>query len=123
MPYTIPTVTQFKIRHNAFTPVCDELVEAVIDEASGYVDQSWLERDFQPALMFLTAHFLMMEGHLSGGPTAASGPITSEKLGDASVSYGSFTAEGKSVSDFTATSYGRRYLELLRVNQPAVAVV
>jgi glucose dehydrogenase len=121
MPYTIPTASDFKARHVAFVDLTNSYIDAVMLEASRFVDESWLEPDYQPALMFLTAHMLVSEGAL-GARADTAGLITSEKLGDAAVTYGNAVSEMKSVSDYTSTSYGRRYLQLLRVNQPGVMI-
>lgn len=122
MPYTIPTAQDLKDRHPAFSDTPDSQVEAVITDASRWVDETWLEDDYRPALMFLAAHMLVGEGAL-GGDTSAPGPVTSYKLGDASETYGNAVDPSRSISDFGTTVYGRRYMALLRVNQPAVAIV
>lgn len=116
MPYTTPTVDEFKARHPLFDDVADPYVEAVIEDASSFVDDSWFADDYKPAIMYLTAHMLLCEGAL-GGAVDTAGLIVSDKLGDASTTYANAIDPTKSVSDYGSTAFGRRYLELLRVNQ------
>ena len=122
MPYTVPTATQFRSRFPRFAAVDSDCIEANIADAARNVDETWFEDDYQPAIMFLAAHLLVMEGAL-GGAIDTPGLITSEKLGDASVTYGNAVADSKNISDYGSTNYGRRYQELLRKNVPAVLVV
>jgi hypothetical protein len=119
MPYTVPDSSEFICRHPRFSEINRETITAVITDAARNVDTTWFEDDFQPAIMYLTAHYLVMEGHL-GDAVNTAGLITSEKLGDASVSYGNAVAETKSVADYGSTSYGRRFQDLLGKNHPAV---
>ena len=121
MPYSVPTATDLKARFPIFATVADATVTACIADASRFVDTSWLEADYQPAIMFLAAHYLVTEGATGANPAAA-GPITGERLGDASVNYAAPSASAQ-VSDYANTVYGKRFLALLRVNQPGVLVV
>jgi len=115
MPYTTPTATEFKTRHSAFSAVDSDYIDAIIAEAVRYVDTSWFEEDYQPAVMHLTAHMLMCEGAIGGVSTA--GVLASQAIGDASESYDN---SKPSVSDYQSTTYGRAFLRLLRVNHPGV---
>lgn len=116
MPYEKPTAAQLKARHPAFSELADPYIDAVIADANRFVDETWCEPDYQPAIMFLAAHMLVCEGAL-GGDVDTPGPVVSDKLGDAAVTYANAVDSSKSVSDYSSTAYGRRYLELLRVNQ------
>lgn len=119
MPYTTPTVLEFKTRHQIFQCLSDPIIQEHIDDAERVVDTSWLEDDYQRAIMYLAAHNLVMEGHLGGSPDTA-GLITSEKLGDASVNYGNAIDASKNISDYGSTHFGRKYQELLKRNHPGV---
>ena len=119
MPYTVPTNNEFICRHPRFSEIDEGTITAVILDAALSVDTTWFESDFQPAIMHLTAHYLVMEGHL-GDAINTAGLITSEKLGDASVNYGNAVSEIKSVADYGSTAYGRRFQDLLKKNNPAV---
>lgn len=141
MPYTPPTPEIFKVRFPEFEPVADGLLALVLDEAIGDIGDTWVERDRARAQMYLTAHLLAMEGEPGrsqgiaagegSGNFAVTGAVKREKVGDVEVEYagvssssggGSGSSSSLSAS-YGATSYGRLYLELMRRNFPAVAVV
>lgn len=116
MPYTLPTVDQLRERFNEkFDDVDDFLIESAIDEAAGCVDTTWQEDDYQPAIMFLAAHNLIEEDALGDRDTGVSGPIVSEKLGDASANYAN-PQNNESNSVYGSTVYGRRFARLQKRN-------
>lgn len=121
MPYTLPTANELQTRYPAFATTADGTIDIAIAEAARFVDESWFEDDYQPAIMALAAHNLTMEGAL-GGTVQNGGVITSEKLGDASTSYGNAISDSKTVSDWSQTTFGRKFLLLLRVNQGGATV-
>jgi hypothetical protein len=125
MAYTVPTAANLKARYPEFNSVADALVTAVINEASAQVSTRWLERDYAPAIIHLTAHLLASEGEpertAEGSSTMATqGAVTREQVGAVSISYageGSSQRGSQAVADDrTSTEYGRRFLRLLRVN-------
>lgn len=133
MPYEIPTIEQFRTKFPTFSGVPDPTIGAALGEASASVDQSWIEADYQPAILYLAAHILTVDGALfdalgSGavGGVIAAGQVAEAKVGDVQVKLagpagGSSGAGG--ASGLRSTGYGLRYLDLLRRNQPAVALV
>ena len=130
MPYTRPTTDQFRVKFPTFSGVGNPTIQAAIDEASASVDQSWIEADFQPAILYLAAHIMASDGVLfdgmgSAGGMIAAGQVSEAKVGDAMVKLGGASggAGGGSASGYASTPYGKRYLELLRRNQPAIALV
>lgn len=116
MPYTTPTASDLTTRHPAFASLDSDYIDAVIAEAARFVDSSWFEDDYQPAIMHLAAHMLISEGALEG---SVKGILASEAMGDASASYDNSNAAV--ASDYNSTSYGRAYMRLLRVNKGGVA--
>jgi len=131
MPYTKPTVDQFRVKFPTFSGVGNPTIQAAIDEASASVDQSWIEADSQPAILYLAAHIMAADGVLfdglgAAGGMIAAGQVSEAKVGDAMVKLGGAsggTGGGSSASGYASTPYGKRYLELLRRNQPAIALV
>ena len=121
MPYTIPTVAQFRERFPEFTEAAypDATVEAALNRAARQVDETWLEADYQEAIMLLAAHDLAVttfgvESLGQGWPRAIS-------LGPLSLTYGE---KGQpSVSDYATTLYGQGFAELRKKNIPAIAVI
>ena len=128
MAYTAPDAAAIKARFPEFDDVLDARIDFVIEEAMRFVDETWFEADYAPALRFLTAHMLVQEGALaaSGGPSATVGPLTSQTLGDASESYGakSSVVDLKGLdAELALTAYGQRFLELRNSNVPGVKIV
>jgi hypothetical protein len=128
MAYTAPTAADLKARYPEFDAVSDDLVTLVITEAAGTVSTSWLERDYAPAIMLLTAHMLITEGAVeranpNGNGTSSmttTGAVKSYRVGEVQVSYAG-TSEGAGaasgdLSGLSATEYGKRFLALRRAN-------
>jgi len=138
MAYVTPTPELFKARFPEFTSVSDTLVGLVLGEAVERVGDTWLERDRARAQMYLAAHLLAMEGEPArsaaianggtGGETLLNGAVKRRRVGDvetefAGVSSGDVGSSGGLAASYTSTAYGRRYLELMRLNFPSVAAV
>lgn len=129
MPYTTPTVEEFRTRFPIFGDASDELVQMMLNEAAGQVDQSWEETDYQPAILYLAAHLLATDNSAEGGTVevgaSGAGNVTSESFGAISVGYGAGNNQGSlSSSDlYGSTVYGRRFLALLKQNKPAIVAV
>ncbi|MBY5682648.1 DUF4054 domain-containing protein [Rhizobium leguminosarum] len=128
----MPTPTTFKARFPEFIAVSDALVQLVLNDAIDQVGDTWLERDRARAQMLLAAHILTMEGEPgrtengSSGATAGTGIIKRDKVGDVETEFAvpaSSGSGGSALSAYARTFYGQQYLELLRKNFPAVAVV
>lgn len=127
MPYTLPTVEEFRTRFPVFENAEDEQIDALLLEASASVDKTWVEADYQPAIMYLTAHLLATDSSLEGDEVGAGGAgiVASESFGGMSVSYvkNGGASSGGYTSEYASTSYGRRYLGLLKRNKPAVVSI
>ena len=103
--------------------VDDCIIDDEIVNAERIIDSSWIEEDYQPAIFFLVAHNLTMQGFPTGESVRnvdISGAITSEKLGDAAVTYASQGGQQNSTSDYSQTYYGKRFEEILKRNNPGV---
>ena len=139
MPYVVPTVSLFKMRFPEFTIVCDELVEFNLNDAINEVGDCWDEDDRALAQLMLAAHYLAVQGEpnrsssLSNGETAANPQateISSVKIGDISVNYGSRSSSapsslgyGAGAIDYFRTPYGQRYYKLLGRNVTSIQTV
>lgn len=129
MAYVIPTVETFMARFPIFSDKDETVVGMIIAEAAGKVDNTWIESDYQPAILYLAAHMLATDNSDEGGQVqiGESDTILSESFGGMSVSYGKASAGGASASameaEYSKTSYGRRYLGLLRNNFPAIVSI
>jgi len=134
MVWTAPTIVDLANRFPEFDSVSDGTLQAVLDEAVGEVGPTWLERDRTPAVLHLAAHLLAVSGHgvaSAGGAGAglSSTPsVKRRKVGDVEVEYNTSSAHPAStetgpLAQYYATPYGVRYVQLMRKNFPAIAVV
>jgi len=132
---TPPLPLTFLARYPSFKDASPELVTLLLQEALGAVDETWIEADRQPALLAYAAHLLAVE--LYGTPTLdtgngqkmlVTGPLSSAEVGPVKASFsegagGGSGGDSAAAGGLATTAYGRRYLELLRRNKPAVLVV
>lgn len=135
MPYTLPTAVEFKAKFPTFAAVGESTITLAIAEASASVDRSWVEADYQPAILYLAAHIMTMDGVVLAGSELGSaagvitaGLISEMKVGDVQVKLagaagGSSGGASGSGAGLSSTGYGRRYLELLRRNQAGPILV
>lgn len=115
MAHVAPTPAEFKARHTAFAALSDPVIQAILTEANRSVDTTWTEGDYKNAIMYLAAHILTTEGALDSTVIGKPGLISSESLGDASTSY-AVAKSSRYEGELGSTIYGRRYLDLMRVN-------
>ena len=127
MPYTVPAASDLVARFPAFAGVQNAAVTNAIAEAQTRVDETWLPDDFSIAIMLLAAHTMTLDGLGTGAEAAAA---AAGALGFASMRSGSLSLDRRQgtggaglPSMLAETSYGRRFLALLKLNQPAVAAV
>jgi len=116
-----PNVISFKTQFPEFANVDDTTIQIALDECEQYVDESWGDQQI-PATMFLAAHLLAVaqQGSTTGGQV-----ITSERIGQISVSYAASASAGGAgagESMLTNTIYGRQFYYLLMINSGGVAI-
>lgn len=127
MAYTVPTLETFRARFPIFSDKDDTMIELIIAEAAGKVDQSWLERDYAPAILYLAAHMVATDNSGEGEAVEVgdTGSISSESFGGMSIAYSRSVqvTTNELHAEYNRTSYGRRYLALLRANFPPVVSI
>lgn len=125
MSYVPPTPADFKTRFPAFASVADATIQLLLDEAALMVDDTWVSQaDFTLGRMLYAAHYLTLDGAATGGSSSTEAQL----LGFQSIRMGPleltrFKGSDASAGSWGSTSYGTRFLELVRRNSPAVAVV
>lgn len=126
MPYIVPAPADLAARFPAFAAVPTAALAQAIAEAQTRVDTSWLPGDYTVAILLLAAHTLTLDG-LGTGAEAAS--AAAGMLGYASLRSGALSLDRQrpprgavEPSILAETTYGRRFLALLKVNRPAVLV-
>jgi len=122
------TIADFRARFPQFSadpPWTDDLIDAGIQEALCRVSQTCFGAKYEKAICYLAAHILTLT--VPGGSasvTGSTGQIASVSAGSASVSYVTQVAQS---GDFSAslreTSFGRLYLDLLRLCGPGARVL
>lgn len=130
MAWTAPTPGDLKARFPAFAAVADPAIQGALDEAALQVDETWVsEADFRLGRMLLAAHILTLDGLGTGAEAAAAagGAAGFKRMKSGNLELEQFdthgTVPGAGDGVLGTTSYGRRFLDLLRRNIPAVAIV
>lgn len=126
MPYTVPAPADLAARFPAFAAVPPATLAQAIAEAQTRVDTGWLPGDYAIAILLLAAHGLTLDGLGTGAEAASAAAGT---LGFAALRSGGLSLERQrpprgapEPSILAETTYGRRFLALLKVNRPAVLV-
>lgn len=134
---SLVTADDLKTRYPVFKDADAGLIGALLEEARGSVNETWIETDRKPALLAFAAYLLSNElatqsGSISlGGQTAqVSGAVQEIWVGDvkakfAAASGGSGSGGGAEANTLNpaAAMYLGRYRELYRRSFPAVLVV
>ncbi|WP_116082104.1 DUF4054 domain-containing protein [Tropicimonas sp. IMCC34011] len=117
MAYVMPTAGDLIDRFPEFEGICASLLTAVVNEAVLEVGEAWGEYR-KTATLYLAAHILAEEGGKEREDTAkGKGKVTSVTVGNETTTWG--PSGGGVVAyqvgrDFTATPYGRRYMQIKR---------
>jgi hypothetical protein len=108
---TVPSSDDFLVRFPEFDGTDEDTIDAVIAEANRCVDDTWTAGDYTIAIMLLTAHLL------TAADQGAALQVISQSIGPFSETYkaGTSWAEG--------SSYGQRFLQMLKRNQPPIMVI
>ena len=126
MPYLVPAPADLAARFPAFAAVPPAALAGAIAEAQTRVDTRWLPGDYSIAIMLLAAHTLTLDGLGTGAEAAAAAAgalgFSSMRSGGLSLDRARPPRGAAEPSLLAETTYGRRFLALLKVNQPAILV-
>lgn len=143
-PCPPPTITMLRERFPEFKAYSDVQIADAISDASCWADTSWTNNcgDCTKAILFLAAHYLALQAigasqlpiavQGAGGTTfIEGGSITSLAFETMRVGFAAPSAVASNSNrlgaggryDLNTTPYGQRYLDLLKVNQPAVMII
>lgn len=139
MAYVKPTPADMKAAIPDFANDDNTYLQAYINQACLFVDESWLENDYQSAIIYLAAHLwaLQKEAGVGSGGSSSSDDIDrdlyvkSVQVEDRTVTFGS-RAElsksshgGMSVSNanLQQTSYGQLFYMLRKRNVAPIGVL
>lgn len=114
MPYIVPTLEDFRSRFPALSAVPDARVEYWLARHDP-VTTDWIEGDFQPAILELTAHNLVVNDEVPGsGEGGAMAGVTRFRSASMDVSFSEKAANSGLDSSYDATKYGQRFRVYLR---------
>jgi hypothetical protein len=117
----VPSAVNMRMRFPEFADVDAATLEFAIEEATRGVDDTWFERDQTLAIMYLAAHYLMVNIQRA---ESATGQVTrSETIGRMSITYDTSGVVNADAADLSTTQYGSRYLDMLRGNKPPIMVI
>lgn len=107
------TVTDIRTQLPEFAALATAQIQLAIDKANRRLNRTQWGTKADDALVCLVGHLLALSCKQGEGPAGA---VTSESVGDVSVSYA--MPEAFKQSALASTSYGRCYLELLSTLMP-----
>lgn len=122
--YAKPSAQHLIARYPAFADVDVGTIRVWLTDAERYVDESWMEGDYAPALMALAAHRMATAGLGTGNSTGdLPAGLTQMRSGSLSLSFGEGAAKDRAAGAFASTVYGSEFAVLLRRNRagPRVA--
>jgi hypothetical protein len=126
MPYTEPTAADLKARYPAFAAVDDATIDYWLTDAHRYVDQTWTEGDYAPALIAAAAHNMTRAGVVGIVGSDVSGfaaaGVTSFKSGTFQAQFSEEAIKAQVAGGWESTTYGQEYLALLRRNVSSMGV-
>lgn len=120
MTVTVPTAAALKLRFKEFASQDDATIEFAIEEASLHVDDSWPDDRASLAILYLSAHYLMVS--ISRAQSGTGQRIKSESMDGMSIVYAD-DEKKPDPADYTTTPYGSRFLDLINQNFPGVLLV
>lgn len=119
-------LAQFRILFPEFDESDDERVKLFISLARNRINKAAWGKQYNEALLYLTAHLLAMRygSNGNGSPvTSTSQEVTSKSIGKISVGLSSSNSDAYvGAGDYALTPYGRYYWELLQLVMPVVRV-
>jgi hypothetical protein len=126
MSYYIPLPGDVVARFPAFAAVPTAVIAGAIAEAQTRVDGSWLPSDFTIAIMLYAAHVMTLDGFGTSAEAALAGAgamgFQSLHAGGLRLDRRPRQGQSEATSLYAETTYGRRFLALLAVNQPPILV-
>jgi hypothetical protein len=117
MAYTAPTPADLRARYPAFADVQDATVQYWLTDAERFVDETWIEGDYAPALMAHAAWQMSLRG--LGVTSAVEGfgaGVTRFKSGDMDVTISDKVAGAAASGGVAAGLYEAEFVALRRRN-------
>lgn len=119
------TPDDFKLRFQEFACKKNAEVQIFLDDAIIMLNDALWGTKYDLGLSYLTAHYLALSDRsASSNPKAAatSGPVSAKSVDGVSLAYASHQAEDDWEAYYSQTSYGQRYLAMMKT-LPIVAII
>lgn len=130
MAFTAPTASDLKTRFPAFAAVADATITTVLTLALDVAvdDETWISQtQYTEAALLYTAHVLTLDGLGTSAEAELAGSSIIRRFKSGSLEFeranASTLATSGAQSILNDTTYGRRYQQLLKINQPPVKVL
>jgi hypothetical protein len=120
------TPTEFKVRFPEFASEADATIQVHIDRAELRLHLGTWGDLYDEGLYYLTAHYLSkaLETAAGGGTGAgASGALTSKKIGDVALTFGSHSSSSGLESYYLSTPYGQEFWSMAMIVSQTMGVV
>lgn len=120
-----PVAADLVARFPTFAAVPAPALAAALADATVRVDATWTAADYTMGVLLYAAHVLTLDGQ---GTSAEAALAAAGALGISLFQAGTFRLNRSAVTGvdagnlLTETTFGRRFLALLRANQPAILV-
>jgi len=116
MAYVLPTPTTLRIRYSAFVSVDESAIQYWLTDAERFVDTSWDEADYAPALMAKAADS-MVRNAVAGIVQGVSAELPAGVTSFRSASFSASVTEAAANRSLTgANLYGAEFASLQRRN-------
>ena len=117
-------LTAFRARFPEYaddTAYTDPYVQVFIDDALEDVNQTKFKESIADRITaYLAAHYLTIGELTKAGNAGSTAPVSSQTVGEVSVTYAVNNSEKGSDAYYNATSYGQQYMTLLRRYCPGI---
>lgn len=112
------TADDIQTRFPEFADMSDTILDACITEAALVVKETGWGDLYDTGLLYFAAHLALPSLSTAPGSGGASGPVTSKKVGEVTITYASSSSNSSySAEDLTTSTYGRRFLYFQRIAQ------
>ncbi len=115
MAYDAPAPADLILRYPAFSAVDETVIQYWLTDAERFVDTTWIEGDYAPALMARAAHSMALAG-IGVTASAIPGGVTRFKSGAMDVTIADAVAAAQASGGYPSTRYGLEFAGLQRRN-------
>lgn len=126
MAYTDPTIADLRMRYPAFATVADATIAYWLSDAHRYVDQSWMEADYAPAIMARAAFAMVSNGTpgITGNDAAgfAAAGVTDFQSGSFRARFSDEAVKVAVAGGYASNVYGIEFADLLARNKSGTRI-